>query len=99
VDRDRGRRAGGVLLQPNEYALKGARRRPFIKSAPPSILVIIVSNREDFDEEAGYRERITIRLSARHLRALSRLVEQGHFNSRNEAIRAGIRLVIEKYQG
>ncbi len=43
------------------------------------------------------KERITIRLTKRDLDELQGLVNQGFFNSRNEAVRAAIRnLIAEK---
>mgnify|MGYP001049643744 CR=1 FL=1 len=46
---------------------------------------------------ARMRERITIRLTARYMEFLDRLVEEGVYNSRNEAIRDGLRLLFERH--
>ncbi len=45
----------------------------------------------------GTKERITIRLTKRDLDGLEKLVTDGFFNSRNEAVRTAIRnLIAEK---
>jgi Arc/MetJ-type ribon-helix-helix transcriptional regulator len=44
------------------------------------------------------RERITIRLTKRYLDLLNLLIEKGVYNSRNEAIRDGLRILYE-YHG
>ncbi|MDG6223647.1 MAG: ribbon-helix-helix domain-containing protein [Candidatus Bathyarchaeota archaeon] len=44
------------------------------------------------------RERITIRLTARYMELLNKLTEQGVYNSRNEAIRAALRLLYEHHE-
>ena len=41
------------------------------------------------------RERITIRLTKRYMTLLNELIERGAYNSRNEAIRDGLRLLFE----
>jgi len=46
---------------------------------------------------AKMRERITIRLTLKYLQLLDKLVEDGVYNSRNEAIRDGLRLLFEHY--
>ena len=43
------------------------------------------------------RERITIRLTKRYMSLLNELIERGVYNSRNEAIRDGLRLLFEHH--
>lgn len=43
------------------------------------------------------RERITIRLTQRYLQLLEELVKRGVYNSRNEAVRAALRLLFEHH--
>ena len=43
------------------------------------------------------KERITFRLTQRYMDILDELVRQGIYNSRNEAIRAGLRVLFEKH--
>ncbi|MCW4023381.1 MAG: ribbon-helix-helix domain-containing protein [archaeon] len=45
------------------------------------------------NNENKKRERITIRLTTRYLELLNNLIEHGVYNSRNEAIRAALRLL------
>ena len=47
--------------------------------------------------EESKRERITIRLTHRYMQLLEELVDSGAYNSRNEAIRAGLRLLFEHH--
>jgi len=49
-------------------------------------------------DENKKRERITIRLPARYMELLNKLTEQGVYNSRNEAIRAALRLLYEHHE-
>lgn len=46
---------------------------------------------------AKMRDRITIRLTRKYMQLLDRLVEEGVYNSRNEAIRDGLRLLFEHH--
>ena len=48
--------------------------------------------------EENKKERITIRLTVRYMELLNSLIEQGVYNSRNEAIRDALRLLYE-YHG
>lgn len=43
------------------------------------------------------RERITIRLTLRYMQLLEELVNRGVYNSRNEALRAALRLLFEHH--
>ena len=43
------------------------------------------------------RDRITIRLTSRYTQLLNELVESGAYNSRNEAVRAALRLLFEHH--
>lgn len=43
------------------------------------------------------RERITIRITKRYAQLLERLVDEGIYNSRNEAIRDALRLLFEHH--
>ena len=49
------------------------------------------------ESEESKRDRITIRLTRRYMHLLEELVESGVYNSRNEAIRAGLRLLFEHH--
>jgi len=49
------------------------------------------------EEVKRKRERITIRLTKRHMDFLQELVNRGVYNSRNEAIRAALRLLFEHH--
>jgi Arc/MetJ-type ribon-helix-helix transcriptional regulator len=52
---------------------------------------------ETIEMTLGTKERITIRLTKRDLDGLEKLVTDGFFNSRNEAVRTAIRnLIAEK---
>jgi len=43
-----------------------------------------------------FKERITIRVTKRYMKILNKLVKDGIYNSRNEAIRDALRLLFEK---
>jgi len=47
--------------------------------------------------EGSQRERITFRLTQRYMDLLDELVDRGAYNSRNEAIRAALRLLFEEH--
>ena len=53
--------------------------------------MVILTNKEK------QRERITIRLTGRYTQLLDELVESGAYNSRNEAVRSGLRLLFEHH--
>jgi Arc/MetJ-type ribon-helix-helix transcriptional regulator len=42
--------------------------------------------------------RLTVRLTKLYLDSLNGLVEQGYYNSRNEAVRAGLRMLFEHHK-
>ena len=44
-------------------------------------------------ENSGLHERLTIRLPKKYLALLDQLVSDGVYNSRNEAVRDGLRLL------
>ena len=49
------------------------------------------------DRASSKKERITIRLTKKYMDLLDQLVEKGAYTSKNEAIRAALRLLYEKH--
>ena len=50
------------------------------------------------DHSDAIKERITFRLTKRYMDLLTQLVDQGVYTSKNEAIRAALRLLFEKHE-
>ena len=49
------------------------------------------------DRSVSKKERITIRLTKKYMDLLDKLVDKGAYTSKNEAIRAALRLLFEKH--
>jgi hypothetical protein len=89
-----------VVIHKQKFAQR--HKNKFKNNWKQSANMVVIGNHEKICMETiemtlGTKERITIRLTKRDLDGLEKLVTDGFFNSRNEAVRTAIRnLIAEK---